>query len=83
VLVKRCSKNIRIKDVLHVPKLQANVHSVSKFVSGGMKAQFNIDGCTLKAPNGDVLAVASREDNMYQVTFAKAHEADVANLAQP
>src|SRR5918997_5494584 len=80
VLVRGNPKRLRIKDVLHVPKLQANLLSVSKFVSSGMKVQFNVDGCTLRAPNGDVLAVAPHEDNLYQVTFAKVYRAEVANL---
>lgn len=71
-----------IKDVLHVPKLQENLFSVSKLVSCGIKVQFNVDGCTLRAPNGDVLAVAPREDNLYHVIFTKVHEADAVNVAQ-
>ena len=83
VLVRGRSKKIRIKDVLHVPKLHANLLSVSKLVSSGMKMQFNVDGCTLRAPNEDVLSVAPREDNLYQVTFTNVHGVNVANLAQP
>ena len=66
-----------------MPKLQANLLSVSKLVIGGMKVQFNVDGCTLKAPNGDVIAVAPCEGNLYQVSFNKVLEVDAANLVQP
>ena len=82
VLVRGREKMMTIKDVLHVPKLQANLLSVSKLVSSGLKVQFNVHGCTLRAPNDNVLAVAPREDNLYQVTFTKVHEADAANIAQ-
>lgn len=82
VLVGGRSKRIRIKNSLHVPKLQANLLSVSKLVSSGMKVQFNMDGCTLRAPNGEVLAVAPLEGNLYEVTFTKVHEADAAHLVQ-
>ena len=82
VLVRGRSKKMTIKDILHVPKLHANLLSVSKLVSSGMKVQFNVDGCTMRAPNGDVLAVAPRQDNLYQVTFTKVYEADSAHAAQ-
>jgi transposase InsO family protein len=82
VLVRGQVKKMTIKDVLHVPKLQANLFSVSKFVSSGLKVHFNVDGCTLTAPNGNVLVVAPCEGNLYQVTFTKVHEADAANIAQ-
>jgi transposase InsO family protein len=82
VSVRGRSKRIRIKDALHVPKLQANLLSVSKLVTSGMKVQFNVEGCVLRAPNGDVLAVAPREGNLYQVAFTKVFESDAANLTQ-
>ena len=65
-----------------MPKLQANLLSVSKLVTSGMKVQFKADGCVLTAPNGDVLALAPREGNLYQVAFTKVYEADAANVAQ-
>ena len=82
VLVRGQSRRIRIKDALHVPKLQVNLLSVSKLVSSGTKVQFNKEGCILRASNGDVLVQAPREGNLYQVTFTKVYEADAANLAQ-
>lgn len=82
MLVRGHLKKVTIKDVLHVPKMQANLLSVSKLMSSGLKVQFNVDGCTLRAPNGYVLAVAPCGNNLYQVTFRKVHEADAANIAQ-
>lgn len=63
VLERGRLKKVTMKDVLHVPKLQANLLSVSKLVSSGFKVLFNVEGCTLKAPNGNVLAKAPREGN--------------------
>jgi hypothetical protein len=45
VMVKGRTKKITIKDVLHVPKLHANLHSVSKILSSGCKVQFNMNEC--------------------------------------
>jgi hypothetical protein len=48
VMVKRRTKRIRIKDVLHVPKLHANLLSVSKILSSGCKVQFNMNECIVR-----------------------------------
>jgi hypothetical protein len=42
VMVKGRTKRIRIKDVLHVPKLHANLLSMSKILSSGCRVQFNM-----------------------------------------
>jgi hypothetical protein len=82
VMVKGRTKRIRIKDVLHVPKLHANLLSVSKILSSGCKVQFNMNECIVRAFDGEVIAIALREGNLYQMTFTKVCEMHVANLAQ-
>jgi hypothetical protein len=76
------TKRIRIKDVLNVPKLHANLLSVSKILSNGCKVQFNMNECIVRAFNGEVIAIALRKGNLYQVTFTKVCEMHVANVAQ-
>jgi hypothetical protein len=49
VMVKGRIGRIRIKDVLHVPKLHANLLSVSKILSSGCKVQFNMNECIVRA----------------------------------
>jgi hypothetical protein len=49
VMVKGRTRRIRIKDVLHVPKLHANLLSVSKTLSSGCKVQFNMNECIVRA----------------------------------
>ena len=70
---------IRITDVLHVPKLQANLLSVSKLVSKGLKVRFHMNECIVGGANGDTVAIARREDNLYQMTFTEVHGAHSAN----
>jgi hypothetical protein len=82
LMVKGQTRRIRIKDVLHVPKLHANLLSVSKILSSGCKVQFNMNECIVRAFDGEVIAVALREGNLYQMTFTKVCEMHVANLAQ-
>ena len=76
------SRKITIKDALHVPMLQANLLSVSKLISSGSKVQFNKEGCIVRAPHGEVIAMAPRQGNLYQMEFTTVYAADVANLAQ-
>ena len=80
-MVKGQSKCIRIKDVLHVPKLHANLLSVSKLLSNGCKVQFHKDGCIVRAHDGEVIARAPLEGNLYQVTFKKVYMAEEAKVA--
>jgi hypothetical protein len=44
--------------------------------------QFNINECIVRAFDGEVIAIALREGNLYQVTFTKMCEMHVANAAQ-
>jgi len=82
VMVKGRTKRIRIKDVLHVQKLHALLLLVSKILSSGCKVQFNMNECIVRAFDGEVIAIALREGNLYQVTFTKVCEMHVANMAQ-
>ena len=82
VMVKGRIRRIKIKDVLHVPKLHANLLSVSKILSSGCKVQFNMNECIVRAFDGEVIAIALREGNLYQMTFTNVCEMHVANLAQ-
>jgi hypothetical protein len=71
---------IRITDVLHVPKLQANLLSVSKVLSKGLKVRFDVNECIVGGANGGVMAIVHREENLYLMTFKEvlgAHSADV------
>jgi hypothetical protein len=81
-MVKGRTKRIRIKDVLHVPKLHANLLSMSKILASGCKVQFNMNECIVRSFDGEVIAIALREGNLYQVTFTKVCEMHVANVAQ-
>ena len=49
---------IRITDVLHVPKLQANLLLISKFFLNVLNVQFHVNECIVGGVNGDVVAIA-------------------------
>jgi transposase InsO family protein len=83
VMTNGQTKRIRIKDALHVPKLHANLLSVSKLLSSGLKVKFHMNECIVKTRDGKVVAIAPREGNLYKMAFTKVHEgADVVNMAQ-
>lgn len=49
---------IRITDVLHLPKLQANLLSVNKLLSHGMKVKFDVNECIVRGANDEVVVIA-------------------------
>ena len=74
-------RRIAIHDVLHVPKLHANLLSVSKLASKGLKVHFNVMGCIVRAQSGKMLAMGSMEANLYQLELKKVNGAEVSTLA--
>ena len=70
---------IRITDLLHMPKLQVNLLSVSKLVSKGLKVRFHVNECIVGDANGDTVAIAPRKGNLYHMTFKEIHGAHSAN----
>ncbi len=53
-------RRIKIKDVLHVPKLYANLLLVNKLFSRGLKVNFNMIRYVVKMPNGKMVATTSQ-----------------------
>ena len=80
-IVKGKINQIRIKNVLHVSKLHANLLSVSKLVSNGLKVQFNLNECIVKSCDGEAIAIAPREA-IIQNQFCEGAQAEAANLVQ-
>ena len=72
---------IHIKDMFD-RKLHANLLLVSKFVSSGLKFQVNLNECIVKFCDGEAIAIALRECNLYEINFVKMHEAETTNLVQ-
>jgi hypothetical protein len=77
-----CTKRIRFKDVLYVPKLQSNLLSVSKIVEGGLNVQFGALGCSVKTLKGDTQAIASRDGNLYRLRCKTVHRSESALQAR-
>jgi hypothetical protein len=68
----KINKN-RINECLHVPNKHVNLCSVSKLVSSGLKVQFNINECIIRAFDGHPVAIAPREGNLYHFHVVKVH----------
>src|SRR6476646_2983791 len=79
--VKGQVMKIRIHDVLHMPKLNANLLSVSKLVSRGLKVHFNMMGCVVWARDGEMLALTRMEANLYHLELKGVNGAEVSSLA--
>jgi hypothetical protein len=77
-----CTRRIRFKDVLYVPKLQSNLLSVSKIVEGGLNVQFGALGCSVKTQNRETQAIASRDGNLYWLRCKTVHRSGLALLHQ-
>jgi hypothetical protein len=54
-----------ITQVLHVPKMKNNLISISKFISEGLKVEFDKDGCKVNNAYGIVGAETRKEKNLY------------------
>ena len=80
--VKGCTWNIRMYDVFHMPKMHSNLLSVSKLSSKGLKVHFNLLGCVVRASNGEMLAVALLESNLYQLNTNVINVAETSSLAR-
>jgi hypothetical protein len=79
--VGRCTKRIRFKDVLYVPKLQSNLFSMSKIVEGGLNVQFGALICSVKTQNGETQAIASRDGNLYRLRCKTMHRSKSVQVA--
>ena len=73
---------IHIKYVFHVPELHANLLSVTKLVSNRLTVQFNLKKYIVKSCNGEAIAIAPYERNLYKIHFVKVHKVEAANLVQ-
>ena len=82
VMVKGVLRKIRIQDALHVPKLHANLLSVSKLVAQGLRVQFNNQGCILVARSGEMIVTAPKVGNLYQLEFKTVNGSSTACVAQ-
>ena len=80
--VKGRVRSIRMHDVLHVPKMHSNLLLVSKLISRGLKVHFNSLGCVVRTSNGEMLAVASLESNLYQLDTNVMNGAETSSLAR-
>ena len=68
-------------DVLRVPNLHSNLLSVSKLILRGLNVHFNLLECVVRASNGEILAVALLESNLYQLDTNVIKGAKSSSLA--
>jgi transposase InsO family protein len=82
VMVNAVMRKIRIQDALHVPKLHANLLSVSKLVAQGLKVEFNNQGCVLATRSGEMIVTVPKLGNLYQLEFKTVNDSSTASVAQ-
>ncbi len=80
--VKGRVKTITIKDVLHVPKLKANLLSVRHLVAKHLRVEFSDTGSFVLSPNRDEVAIIEEIDGLYHIKFSKVHTSESVALAQ-
>lgn len=56
-----------MQNMLYVLRLHANLLSVSKLISKGLKVYFKSFECIMRASNGEILIVATLESSLYQL----------------
>jgi hypothetical protein len=54
-----------ITQVVQVPKMKNSLIFVNKLISGGLKVQFDNDGCKVNNVHETIVAKARREKNLY------------------
>lgn len=59
-----------------MPKLQANLLLVSKFLSNGLKMKFNLDECNIRNLDGKMIVMRLHKGNLYEMNVIKVHEWD-------
>lgn len=61
-----------INDVLHVPKLSANLLSVSQIVSRGFEVIFDINGCRILDSERNMVATGRHINNMFKLNASES-----------
>lgn len=56
---------IQVREVLYIPKLAANLLSVSAMVKNGCKVNFRDKGCDIYNPDGKLICSATLTNNLY------------------
>lgn len=69
---------IQVKNVLFVPRLAANLLSVSSVVKNGYKVTFNNKGCEILNCKGEIICTATLNNNLY--IMDTTHSKEVAHL---
>jgi hypothetical protein len=74
--VKGRVKTITIKDVLHVPKLKANLLSVRHLVEKHLGVEFSDTENFVLSPSRDKVAIIKELNGLYYIEFLKVHTND-------
>jgi len=78
VLNNDMERNIKLTDVLYVPKLNANLLSVSRIIQKGHSITFDNRGCRIRDAKRKVVATAKLTNGMYKLNQLSA-EAKLAS----
>ena len=67
VCLKIGGREINVKNVLYVPKINVNLLSVSKMVEKGNVIKFDKNNCIIKNGDGDVLVKCTQNNGVYRI----------------
>ena len=73
-------KRIHIIDSFHMPKLQADLISMSKLLSNGLNVDFNLIESIMRSQDGKVISMGLLNGNLYEMDFKKVQNRDAVNL---
>jgi len=65
-------KNIKLTDVLHVPKLNANLLSISRIIQKGRSVTFDNRGCRIRDAEKKFVATATLTNGTYKLNRSSA-----------
>jgi hypothetical protein len=64
--VRKC----KLSDVLYIPDFSCNILSVFKAAQNGISMKFNESVCVIRGPNHEVITVAKKIDDLYELDVA-------------
>lgn len=76
------NETVEVNDILHIPKLSANLLSVYKMVCHGNTIVFNADGCKIYDKENKLLKVIKPENGIYKLCVPIEEVCMLANKSE-
>jgi hypothetical protein len=66
--IKLCDNEVTVSDVLHVPKLGANLLSVAQIVNMGNSVVFDVNGCSIYNKEEELITSTPQQNGVYKLS---------------